>query len=131
MPAPLLMELLMWYNNELISVDQLSTCINLVNSYLIRRHMCNLDTSSITRLFPTILKSVVNTCNGKFNKLEDVLKFYLVNNNKNKSSYMPTDSEVSDYLSKKNAYILSHTRTFFEVFEMESPIETNFKNLTV
>ena len=131
MPAPLLMELLMWYNNELISVDQLSTCINLVNSYLIRRHMCNLDTSSITRLFPTILKSIVNTCNGKFNKLEDVLKFYLVNNNKNKSSYMPTDTEVSDYLSKKNAYILSHTRTFFEVFEMESPIETNFKNLTV
>lgn len=131
MPAPLLMELLMWYNNELISVDQLSTCINLVNSYLIRRHMCNLDTSSITRLFPTILKSVVNTCNGKFNKLEDVLKFYLVNNNKNKSSYMPIDTEVSDYLSKKNAYILSHTRTFFEVFEMESPIETNFKNLTV
>ena len=131
MPAPLLMELLMWYNNELISVDQLSTCINLVNSYLIRRHMCNLDTSSITRLFPTILKSVVNTCNGKFNKLEDVLKFYLVNNNKNKSSYMPTDAELSDYLSKKNAYILSHTRTFFEVFEMESPIETNFKNLTV
>lgn len=131
MPAPLLMELLMWYNNELISVDQLSACINLVNSYLIRRHMCNLDTSSITRLFPTILKSVVNTCNGKFNKLEDVLKFYLVNNNKNKSSYMPTDAELSDYLSKKNAYILSHTRTFFEVFEMESPIETNFKNLTV
>lgn len=131
MPAPLLMEMLMWYNNELISIEQLSDCIKLVNSYLIRRHMCDLNTSSITRLFPVILKSIVKTCNGKYDNVEDVLKFYLVNHNKNKSSYMPTDAEVKDYLSKKNAYVLSHTRTFFEIVEMESPIEINFKNLTV
>ena len=93
--------------------------------------MCDLDTSAITRLFPSILKSVMNTCKGKYSDIVEVLKYYLVNKSMNKSAYMPNDEEVRDCLSKKNAYVLSHTRTFFDIVEMNSPIEISYKNLTV
>lgn len=131
MPAPLLMEFVRLYSDGSIDIKQLNECIKLVNTYLIRRHMCELDTSSITRLFPAVLKSVMNACCGKYANIVDVLKFYLVNQTRNKGSYMPLDNEISDNLSKKNAYVLSHTRTFFDIVEMSAPIEIDYKNLTV
>lgn len=131
MPAPLLMEIVHLYNNQKINLIQLKKSITYINAYLIRRHMCDLDTSSITRIFPSILKSVIKTCDNKYSNIEDVLAYYLVNQNKNKSSFMPTDDDIRDALSKKNAYVLSHTRTFFDIVEMNSPIEINYKNLTV
>lgn len=131
MPAPLLMEFVSLYEDDKIQLNQLKQCIQLINVYIIRRHMCELDTSSITRLFPSILRSVINKCNNDHTDIVDVLKYYLVNQNRNKSSYMPTDDDIKDALSKKNAYVLSHTRTFFDVVEMDSPIEISYKNLTV
>ena len=131
MPAPLLMEIVNLYYDQKIDILQLKASIQLINIYLIRRHMCELDTSSITRLFPSILKSVLTTCNEKYSGIVDVLKYYLVNQTKNKSSYLPNDEEVRDTLSKKNAYVLSHTRTFFDIVEMNSPIAISYKNLTV
>ena len=131
MPAPLLMELVAMYEDDKIQLNQLKQCIQLINIYLIRRHMCELDTSSITRLFPYILRSVISKFDNDHTDIVDALKYYLVNQSKNKASYMPTDDDVRDSLSKKNAYILSHTRTFFDVVEMDSPIEISYKNLTV
>lgn len=62
MPAPFLLSAYKLYEREVISISAFKQSISLINTYLIRRHMCGLDTSSITRMFPTLFKNVWEKC---------------------------------------------------------------------
>ena len=110
MPAPLLMEIFNLYStinadgNRFVSAQQFSEIVKLINIYLIRRSICALDTSDITRLFPVIMKDVLNNCNGKYENIVDITKKNLVNKQRGKAAAMPTDDEVRNYLSNANVY---------------------------
>lgn len=110
MPAPLLMEIYNLYSsideegNRLVTAKQFSEIINLVNVYLIRRSICALDTSDITRLFPTVMKDVLNDCDGKYGNIVDIAKKNLVNKQRGKAAAMPTDDEIRNYLANANVY---------------------------
>ena len=131
MPVPLLLGLFELQNSEKITELQFLECVQIINTYLIRRHMCNLDTSAISRFFPPVLKDVLDKCKNDYNNISVVLKYYLINQTRQKSSYMPDDNEVTASLKKNNAYVLSHTRTFFEVIEDENKIKIDKSNLTI
>jgi hypothetical protein len=127
MPAPFLMEL---YNlhesmdeegNPLISTQQFSEIINLVNIYLVRRSICALDTSDITRLFPSILKDVLHDCNGNYANIVEYTKRNLINKQKGKSAAMPDDDALRSYLQYANVYNNRLTlRTIFNRIETVS-----------
>lgn len=106
MPAPLLMELYMLYKNSKISKDIFANLTSIVNSYLIRRALCSLDTSSISRIFPTVLNDTLLACDEKYSNIITCLKKHLINANKGKSAYMPDNKELRDHLWKDNMYIL-------------------------
>ena len=74
MPAPVLMEFCLLCKNGEINEYTFSNIISVINTYLIRRSLCNLDTSSITRMFPTLLKDVLEECSRDYTNVVEVLK---------------------------------------------------------
>lgn len=127
MPAPFLMEIysLTEFFNEngkpLVSFEQLKEIIDIVNTYLIRRSICGLDTSDITRLFPTLLKDVLRECNQKndYINIVEYTKKNLINKQRGKSAYMPDDEQLRTYLESANVYNLRLTlKIIFDKIEL-------------
>lgn len=133
MPAPLLMEVYSLYDsvdefgNKNVTAFQFIEIINIVNTYLIRRAICGLDTSDITRLFPVVLKDVMNDCGSDYSKIVDYVKKELINKQRGKSSAMPDDETLSTYLEYANVYNLRFTlRIIFnklETFGNPAPVD--------
>lgn len=102
MPAPLMLELYAIHSkkdesgNALISSTALGQIITIVNSYLMRRALAGMDTSDISRYFPTLLKEVLAECNGKYSNIVEIFKKNLVNRNRGNSQQMPDDKTVRD-----------------------------------
>lgn len=121
MPTPLMMGFYDLLANKKINSNIFSSLLKIVNSYIIRRALCSLDTSSITRIFPNILKDVIEDCKNEYSKIEFLLKKYLINNNQGKSAYMPDDNEFKEHLLKDNMYILrQYLRIVLEKLENEN-----------
>lgn len=139
MPAPLLMEIYNLYStvdevgNPYVSSAQFSEIINLVNVYLIRRSICALDTSDITRLFPVVLKDVLNECGGNYKNIVDLAKKNLVNKQRGKAAAMPTDDEIRNYLASANVYNNRVTlRVIFDKIETyNNPAPVDLSKLSV
>lgn len=121
MPAPLVLEFHKLNQNGLIDDDTFAKLLKIINSYLIRRALCSLDTSSITRIFPNILNDTLSSCKPDYSNIEIALKKHLINANKGKSSYMPDDKELREHLWQDNMYILrSQLRIVLEKIENQN-----------
>ena len=113
MPAPLLMELYGLYKSELVSGSQLAEMMSIVNSYLIRRALCDLDTSSITRLFPALLKDILVDCDGDYAHIVESLKRNLIAKNIGNAMFMPDDVYLADAVYNANMYNIRATLRLF------------------
>lgn len=139
MPAPMFMELFKLYKTKneegksLISVEQFSEIINLTNIYLIRRALCGLDTSDITRLFPSLLRDVLNETKKDYSDIIEVYKRNLVNKNKGNSMEMPDEITLYDSIFNANMYnIRSTTRVFFDKLELyQNPAPVDLSKLSI
>lgn len=139
MPAPFLMEMYSLMEtideegNPHISFNQFNDLVKLINSYLIRRSICSLDTSDITRLFPTLLKDVIRDCNGDYDKVVEYTKKNLVNKQRGKSAMMPDDAYMRTYLEYANVYNLRLTlRIIFDKLETyNNPAPVDLSKLSV
>lgn len=133
MPAPLLMEFYMLYQNNKITNETFASLTAIINSFLIRRALCSLDTSSITRIFPTVLNDTLLACDENFSNIIICLKKYLINANKGKSAYMPDDKEIREHLWKDNMYILrSQLRMILDKIEnLNNSAPVDSKDLSV
>ena len=139
MPAPLLMEMYALYDsideegNKLISSEQFNDIINLVNIYLIRRSICGLDTSDITRMFPVFLKDILRDCNEDYSNIVEYARKSIVNKQRGKSTRMPDDNELRTYLETANVYNLRvHLRVILDKIEThKNPAPVDLKKLSV
>ncbi len=133
MPAPALMEFYLLCKNGKISETVFRDMINIINTYLIRRSLCNLDTSSITRMFPTLLKDVLEECNGNYTNIIEILKKYLVAKNVVNAMYMPDDVQMKELMYNANMYNLRSTlRIVFDKIEHQdnpAPVDLNSVNV--
>ena len=121
MPAPLFMELYSLTQKGLVTLEQFNTIMSMTNTYLIRRALCGLDTSDITRLFPSLLNDIVNECNKDYSKLIDSFKRNLVNKNKGNSMEMPDDVKLYNSVINANMYNLRITVImFFDKLELSN-----------
>ena len=64
--APLLMEVFSLYRDGKVTSENFVNIINLFNTYTIRRNICNQRTGILTRMVPSMLKSVMDSCNGNY-----------------------------------------------------------------
>ena len=128
MPAPLLIELYAIHKkvdtngNPCISAKQLAEIITILNSYLMRRSLCGMDTSDITRYFPTLLKETLVDCNGDYTSIVEIFKKNLVNRNKGNSQEMPDNNRLRDRIQNANMYNL---RTWLGIFFRKLESENN------
>lgn len=121
MPAPLFMELYSLTQRGFVTMEQFNDIMNMTNTYLIRRALCGLDTSDITRLFPSLLNDIINESNKDYSKLTDNFKRNLVNKNKGNSMEMPDDVKLYNSIINANMYNLRITvRMFFDKLELEN-----------
>jgi uncharacterized protein with ParB-like and HNH nuclease domain len=139
MPAPLLMEYMSLCNrtdtngNSFISTQQLADVITVLNSYLMRRALCDLDTSSISNYFPTLLKETLADCNGDYSNLVIIFKKDLVNRNKGNAMEMPDDKKLEERILNANMYNL---RTWLSIFlckleSVDNPAPVDFSKLSI
>lgn len=139
MPAPLLIELYAIHRkidvngNPYISAKQLAGIITILNSYLMRRSLCGMDTSDITRYFPTLLKETLADCNGLYTDIVEIFKKNLVNRNKGNSQEMPDNNRLRDRIQNANMYNLrTWLGIFFRKLESENnPAPVDFSKLSI
>ena len=139
MPAPFLMEVYSLFDscdeegNRVISSLQLSEILAIINIYLLRRAICGLDTSDITRLFPLVLKDVMNDCKGDYSQIVEYLKKNLINKQRGKSARMPDDEMLRNVLEYENVYNLRVTlRVIFDKIEtFNNPAPVDLSKLSV
>lgn len=121
MPAPALMKFYLLCKEGKISESDLSEIISLINSYLIRRSLCNFDTNVISRLFPTFLKDVLSDCNDDYTNIVDVVKKDLIVKNAGNAMSMPDNEQLRQMVYNANMYNLRATlRIVFDRIEHEN-----------
>lgn len=132
MPAPFLMKVLDLYKDGELNSSQVNSTFDIINTYLIRRWLADLNTNSITTFFPTLLKNVMDECNGKFEYFVDILIHYLIVETSTKKSLMPSDNQLASALSSNNAYSIGCIRVVLESIENHdnsAPVDFNSLNI--
>jgi len=119
MPAPFSMCMLEHLRKNEITQAQVQEVLKILNTYLIRRYINGQDTSAISRFFPGYLKNVEFQLesSGSFDKYVDICIYYLVNETKAKSTFMPDNAQIRTYLETANAYSLSNIRWVLDKIE--------------
>ena len=114
-----MMEVLELLRTKKITLDDARRVTELVNVYLIRRYLTNLDTSDITRFFPTYLRLVrEQAARQGYGRFYELCRDTLIRSTRQKSSFVPDDTDVRNYLRTANAYNLKNMRFILEKVEM-------------
>lgn len=106
MPAPAVMVFYLLYKEGKIELETFIKLIDLINTYLLRRSLCDLDTSAITRIFPSFIKSVLSECDEDYTNIYDSAVKHLVVKNIGNTMYMPSDEQMKKYMYDANMYNL-------------------------
>ena len=126
MPIPLLLEYFSINDKDNTSKSgitnlQLATIIETLNSYLMRRSLCDMDTSSITRYFPSLLKETLKECDGNYSGLVSVFRKCLINENRGNAQEMPDDKKLAERIINANMYnIYNWVNMFFRKLESDN-----------
>lgn len=139
MPAPLLMELYAIHvqtddiGEYKITAKQLADIITILNSYLMRRSLCGMDTSDISNYFPELLKRLLNFCNGDYTFIVDTFKRFLIDSNRTNGKEMPDDMRLVECIKNANMYRLRQwVAIFFRKLESENnPAPVDFSSLSI
>jgi len=132
-PTALVMELYRLYGKQEINADVLSGAILSVNAYMIRRSLCDMNSQNISRMFPAVLKKVIEKCQGRYDDLVRCLNQEMVGNNAGTSgSFMPTDKQMMEFLINANVYKRPALRIVLERLELENnPAPVDLSELSV
>lgn len=133
LPISIIIEFYRLYNIGSIKADVLGQLIQAINAYLIRRNICDMDSQNISKLFPTILRRVMEKCDGNYTDIVAVLNQEMVGNNAGTSgSYMPTDTQMHDALINANVYGRPTLRIILDRLELsENPAPVDLSALSI
>lgn len=139
MPAPLLLEFFSLHCHKdtngkpLISSASFGQIVSILNAYLMRRSLAGMDTSDISRYFPTLLKDVLADCAGDYGNVVEIFKKNLVNRNRGNSQQMPDDKTLRDRVLNANMYNLrAWLLIFFRKLEsQDNPAPVDFTKLSI
>lgn len=133
LPISIIIEFYRLYNIGSIKADVLGQLIQAINAYLIRRNICDMDSQNISKLFPTILRRVMEKCDGDYSDIVAVLNQEMVGNNAGTSgSYMPTDTQMHDALFNANVYGRPTLRIILDRLELsDNPAPVDLSTLSI
>lgn len=134
MPAPFVIRMFEHLRKNEVTDKQTQSVLKILNTYLIRRYINGQDTSAISRFFPGYLKNVETQIEsvGSYDRYVDICLYYLVNETKARSMYMPDDTQTRTYLETANAYTLSNIRWVLDKIESHNnpaPVDLSALNI--
>lgn len=132
-PIAIVMEFYQIHRKGLISTDVFVSLICAINTYMIRRSLCDMNSQNISKLFPTVLKKVLEKCNGDYTDVLKYLNQEMVGNMASTSgSYMPTDKQMMELLLNANVYKRPALRIVLDRLELyNNPAPVNLNNLSI
>jgi len=132
-PLSIIMEFYHLYRQNLLSDIVLGDLIYSINTFLLRRSICDMDSQNISKLFPTLLKKVLDKCNNDYAYILKVLNQEMVGNNANTSgSYMPTDKQMMEYLLNASVYKRPALRIVLDRLELhDNPAPVDLEKLSI
>lgn len=132
-PLAIVMEFYCLYQKHQIDVLKMNELLASVNSYMIRRSICDLNSQNISKLFPAVLKKVLDKCNGEYTNIVKLLNQEMVGNNASTSgSYMPTDKQMMEFLYRANVYKRPALRIVLDRLELyQNPAPVDLSVLSV
>lgn len=132
-PMAIVMEFYQIHRKGLISTDVFVSLICAINTYMIRRSLCDMNSQNISKLFPTVLKKVLEKCNGDYTDVLKYLNQEMVGNMASTSgSYMPTDKQMMELLLNANVYKRPALRIVLDRIELyNNPAPVNLSNLSI
>lgn len=133
LPMSIIMEFCRLYRQEKISEDVLGSLIDAINAYLLRRSICDMNSQNISKLFPAILKKIIEKCNGNYTNILSLLNQEMVGNTASTSgSYMPTDKQMYEMLHLANVYKRPALRIILDRLELDNnPAPINLSKLSI
>lgn len=121
LPLPAIMEFYRLYMDNKIDSEILGEILASINAYLIRRSLCDINSQNISKLFPSILRKVMDKCGGNYCNIVKVLNQEMVGNNAGTSgSYMPTDKQMYEMLHSASVYKRPALRIVLDRLELEN-----------
>ncbi len=132
-PMSIVMEFYCLYRKQKIDVIKLNELIASVNTYMIRRSICDMNSQNISKLFPSVLKKVLDKCSGDYGEIVKIFNQEMVGKNAATSgSYMPTDKQMMEFLYKANVYKRPALRIILERLELhKNPAPVDLSALSV
>jgi uncharacterized protein with ParB-like and HNH nuclease domain/predicted transport protein len=130
MPAPFLIEIYKLYKEQKLSSKLASACFNLIITFLLRRAIIGMNTSSITKLFTTLPSVIESYFEGiDYDEMYNRLVDRLIYMNLNGEQRMPSDYEIRDVLKDKEVYGLKNPLkiifTKIENYNNSAPVDTS------
>ena len=132
-PLSLVMEFFRLFQTGLIDAATLGQIIGTIDAFMIRRSICDLDSQNISKLFPTTLKKVLDSCSSDYSKIVMTFNQELIGNNADTSgSYMPTDVQMMEFLVNANVYKRPSLRIILDRLELnDNPAPVDLSKLSV
>ena len=119
LPIFIVMEFFRLYHTRVITAHTLAQLIQSINVYLIRRSICDMNSQNISKLFPAVLRHVLEQCDGNYKNIIGILNQEMVGNTVGTSgSYMPTDTQMYDMLLHANVYNRPALRIILDRLEL-------------
>lgn len=133
LPISIIIEFYRLYNHGSIRADVLGQLIQAVNAYLIRRNICDMDSQNISKLFPSILRHIIEKCDGNYTDIVAIFNQEMVGNSAGTSgSYMPTDAQLHDVLLNANVYGRPALRIILDRLELnDNPAPVDLSALSI
>ena len=100
---------------------------------MIRRSLCDMNSQNISKLFPTVLKKVLEKCNEDYKDILKHLNQEMVGNMASTSgSYMPTDKQMMELLINANVYKRPALRIVLDRVELHNnPAPVDLSHLSI
>ena len=132
-PLSAIMKFYELYKESKIDGITFNSLMKTINSYMIRRSLCDLDSQNISRTFPSVLKNVITKCNNNYQNIVSVFNQELIGNNIDTSaSYMPTDKQMYDLLFNANVYRRKVLKLVLDRIELnENPAPVDLSKLSI
>lgn len=123
---PFLMEVLRLQEESALTVDEVTETCRIVESYLLRRIICDLPSNTLAKVFLT-LSSDIKRFDGTYNMFIEKMK-YVLTSKKEKAAF-PTDEVFAEGLRTKNIYAMPPRYKAYLFERLENGDSSEYKEI--
>lgn len=123
---PFLMEVLRLQEEGILTVDEVTQTCRIVESYLLRRIICDLPSNTLAKVFLT-LSSDIRRFDGTYNMFIEKLK-YVLTSKKEKAAF-PDDEAFAEGLKNKNIYAMPPRYKAYLFERLENGDSNEYKDI--